>query len=78
MANKNSWRKRRELRKQMRSGNKQVVSQNKTRNMQMVVVHEVNEAGKVVGSITRHIVIDDKLPAKPHKQARGGKNNFEE
>lgn len=57
-------------RKSARTGNRQVVSENKATNMQEVIVHEVDANNKVVGSITRHIPITKERLCFPRKRPK--------
>ena len=61
--------------KKFKTGSKAVISQNKVRNMQMVVSRNKGEDKRANGSVTVHEPIDRKLPFLPYKKK--DKHDFE-
>jgi ribosomal protein L34E len=71
--NKNTRRLKMANRKSVRTGKKEVVSQNVRDNTQMIICHEVDANGKVVGSITRHIPITKERTSNFRKRPKNPK-----
>ena len=64
--NKNTRRKLKLNRKETKTHNQEIVSKNTNRNMKFIVLRNVNENGKCLGSASKHVPIDPTKPCRPY------------